>query len=85
MLSNKYIYLNKNRFDLTRTVIKMSLRSMKFMLLMLCSALKMYFFKMFMLFCQGELQLPINCMKLERTSSSFQVKRNILLKKCAWP
>ena len=59
----------------------MSLRSIKFMLLMLCSALKMYFFRMFMLFCQRKLQLLRNRMRLELTSSSFQVRRNILLKK----
>ena len=51
------------------------------MLLMLCSALKMYFFRMFMLFCQRKLQLLRNRMRLELTSSSFQVRRNILLKK----
>ena len=59
----------------------MSPRSIKFMLLMLCSALKMYYFQMFMLFCQRKLQLSRNRMRLELTSSSFQVKRSILLKK----
>ena len=59
----------------------MSLRSIKFMLSMLCSSLKMYFFRMFMLFCQRKLQLSRNRMRLELTSSSFQVRRNILLKK----
>ena len=59
----------------------MSLRSIKFMLLMLYSALKMCCFQMFMLFCQRRLQLSRNRMRLELTSSSFQVKRNILLKK----
>ena len=51
------------------------------MLLMLCSALKMYCFQMCMLFCQRKLQLSRNRMRLELISSSFQVKRNILLKK----
>ena len=51
------------------------------MLLMLCSAVKMYCFQIFMLFCQRKLQLSRNCMRLELASSSFQVKRNILLKK----
>ena len=59
----------------------MSLRSLKFMILMLWSALKVYCFQMFMLFCQRKSQLSRNRMRLELTSSSFQVKRNILLKK----
>ena len=48
---------------------------------MLCSALKMHCFQMFMLFYQRKLQLSRNHMRFELTSSSFQVKRNILLKK----
>ena len=59
----------------------MLLRSIKFMSLMVCSALKMYCFQMFVVFCQRKLQLSRNRMTLELTSSSFQVKRNILLKK----
>ena len=41
----------------------------------------MYCFQMFRLFCQRKLQLSRNRMRLELTSSSFQVKRNIILKK----
>ena len=63
------------------TVIKMSLRSVKFMLLMARSALKMYCFKCSCLFCQRRLKLPRNRMRLELTSSSFLVKWNIRLKK----
>ena len=59
----------------------MSLRSIKFMLLMLCLPLKMYCFQIFMIFCQRKLQLSRNRMRLKLTSFSFQVKRNILLKK----
>ena len=55
--------------------------SLKFVLLMLCWALKMYCFQMFMLFCQRKLQLSRNCKRLELTSSSLHVKRNIFLKK----
>ena len=54
------------------------------MLLMLCSALKMYCFQMFMLFLSEkieEIELSRNTMRLELTSSSFQVRINILLKK----
>ena len=47
---------------------------------MLSSALKMYCFQMFILFCQRKLQLSRNRMRLELTRSSFHVKRNILLK-----
>ena len=46
------------------------------MLLMLCSALKMYCFQLFMLFCQRKLQLSRNLMRLELKSCSFQVKKN---------
>ena len=54
------------------------------MLLMLCSALKMYCFQMFMLFLSEKIEkieLSRNTMRLELTSSSFQVRINILLKK----
>ena len=51
------------------------------MLLTLCSALEMYCFQMFMVFCQGKLKLARNRMRLELTSFSFQGKRNLILKK----
>ena len=69
------------QFDSTRTVMNLSLRSIKCMSLMSCSAVKMYFFRMFMIVYQRKFQLSRNCMRLELTSSSFQVKRNIILKR----
>ena len=69
------------QFDSTRTVMNLSLRPIKFMSLMSCSAVKMYFFRMFMIFYQRKFQLSRNRMRLELTSSSFQVKRNIILKR----
>ena len=69
------------QFDSTRTVMNLSLRPIKCMSLMSCSAVKMYFFRMFMIVYQRKFQLSRNCMRLKLTSSSFQVKRNIILKR----
>ena len=79
----KYLsnHFQLEQFESTRTIMKMSLRPLKFMSLMLCSALKMYCFRIFMLFYQRKWQLLRNRIRLELTSSSFQLKRNILLKK----
>ena len=86
MWKNIYLIIfNYHKFDSTRTVTKMSLRPIKFMFLILCFlkcyVLKMYCFQMLTLFCQRKLQFLRNRMRLELTSSSFQVKRSILLKK----
>ena len=59
----------------------MLLRSIKFMSLMVCSALKMHCFQMFVLFCQKKIATFKKSYHIRINDSSFQVKRNILLKK----
>ena len=62
----------------------MSLRSIKLMFLMLCSALKMYLFQMLMLFCQRKLQLSRNRMRLELKAGANQsnISSNITFLPC---